>query len=101
MLVRWHHIIALAQEPIRIVMKSAGKKAELMSHLWKLRYGENAFKKIRVTEDHTWEERQEIRRWVTMANDRNRNEEHKGNTNFKWKVRGTPRCGMRIVQIRI
>ena len=25
--------------PIRIVMKSAGKKAELMSHLWKLRSG--------------------------------------------------------------
>ena len=31
--------------PIRIVMESKGKKAELMSNLWKLKYAANAFKK--------------------------------------------------------
>ena len=69
--------------PITPVMKSVGNKAELMSHLWKVRYAENAFKKIRITEDHTWQERQEIRRWVSMANGKNRNEEQEGTTNFK------------------
>ena len=77
--------------PIRIFMESKGKKAELMSNLWKLKYAENAFKKIRVTDDHTWQERREIRRWVSMAEERNKNEGRNGNTNLMWKVRGTPR----------
>ena len=89
--------------PIRIVMESESQKTKFMSNLWKLKYADSAIKKIRVTDDYTWEERQEIRRWVTMAEERNKREEEgkNGNTNYKWKVRGTPKYGMRIVQIRI
>ena len=90
--------------PVKIVMESKNQKAEFMSKLWKLKYSDNIYKKIRVTDDYTWEERQEIRRWVNMANDRNEkdNEDNKGRTkNYTWKVRGTPKTGMRIIQVRI
>ena len=59
--------------PIKIVMESKNHKAEFMSKLWRLKHADNVYKKIRVTDDHTWEERQEIRRWVKMENDRNEN----------------------------
>ena len=90
--------------PVKIVMQSKSQKAEFMSKLWMLKYADNFYKKIRVTDDYTWEERQEIRRWVNMANERNEkdNEENEGRTkNYTWKVRGTPKTGMRIIQVRI
>ena len=87
--------------PIKIVMESKSHKAEFMSNLWKLKYANSVNKKIRVTDDYTWEEREEIRRWVTMAEERNKRDNEGITTNYKWKVRGTPKCGMRIVQIRI
>ena len=41
------------------------------------------FRRISVTDDHTIEERQEIRRLVDESKEKNRNE-----TNTIWKVRG-------------
>ena len=89
--------------PMKIVMKSKSEKSEFLSKLWKLKDANIVYKRIRVTEDYTWEERQEIRRWVNMANERNENEnnENEGKTNYAWKVRGTPKTGMRIVKIRV
>ena len=87
--------------PIKIVMKTKSNKAEFMSKLWKLKYADCFDGKIRVTDDFTWEERCEIRRWVTMAEERNRTGNEETTTKYKWKVRGTPRCGIRIVQIRV
>ena len=89
--------------PMKIVMKSKSEKSEFLSKLWKLKEANTAYKRIRVTEDYTWEERQEIQRWVIMANERNENEndENEGKANYAWKVRGTPKTGMRIVKIRV
>ena len=87
--------------PMKIVMESKNHKAEFMSKLWKLKHADNAYKKIRVTDDHTWEERQEIRRWVKIAKEKNERDNEEGITNHAWKVRGTPKSGMRIVQIRV
>ena len=89
--------------PMKIVMKSKSNKSEFMSKLWKLKYADAVYKKIRVTEDYTWEERQEVRRWVNMANERNdsENNEDEGTTNYVWKARGSPRTGMRLVKIRV
>ena len=90
--------------PMKIVMESKNHKAEFMSKLWKLKHADNAYKKIRVTDDHTWEERQDIRRWVKMANDRNENDNNDDEerlTNYAWKMRGSPKTGMRIVRVRI
>ena len=85
--------------PVKIVMKSESHKASFMSKLWMLKHGIN--QKIRVTDDYTWEEREEIRRWIKMANERNEKDNEGRTKNYKWKVRGTPKTGMRIVQIRM
>ena len=71
-----------------------------MSLLGKLKYAEAEYKKISVTEDCSVEEREEIRRWVTLAKRKNEteDEENKGIKNYAWKV---PKTGMRIVKIRV
>ena len=74
--------------PIKIAMESRSHKAEFMSKLSNLKYAGPVYNKARVTDDHSWEERQEIRRWVKMAKEKN--EKDGGMTNYLWKVRGTP-----------
>ena len=86
--------------PLKIVMDSKGHKAEFMSKLWKLKNAGPVYNKASVTDDYTWEERQEIRRWVKMAKDKNERVDEEKKTNYVWKVRGTPKFGMRIVLIR-
>ena len=60
--------------PLKVVMKSVDEKEKLMSNLDLLNKAENKFKRISVTDDYTLEEREEIRRWVTMARNRNTEE---------------------------
>ena len=55
-----------------------------MSRLGRLRCAEDDFKKINVTDDYTFAEREEIRRWVKIAKEKNMN----GNKDYVWKVRG-------------
>ena len=47
--------------PIKIVMVSKTHKDEFMSKLWKLKYAGPVHNKARITDDHTWEERIELR----------------------------------------
>ena len=82
--------------PIKLTMKSINQKVQFKSKLGKLKFAEDVFKKISVTDDYTIEEREEIRRWVNKANDKN-----DGMKDYVWKVRGTPKTGMRLVKIRI
>jgi hypothetical protein len=86
--------------PIKIVMDTKEHKAEFMSKLWKLRYAEPAHNKARITDDYTLEEREEIKRWVKMAKDKTENDHEEGMMEHVWKVRGTPKSGLRLVQIR-
>ena len=67
-----------------------------MSRLGRLRGAEDDFKKISVTDDYTVAEREEIRRWVKIANEKNMN----GNEGYLWKVRGTPKSGMRLTRVK-
>ena len=82
--------------PIKLVMETMIHKTEFMSKLWKLKYAGTAHKKARITDDYTWEEREEIKRWVMMAKDKSKKDIHDGNV---WKVRGTPKSGLRLVQV--
>ena len=84
------------KRPLKLVMKSIVEKHKVMSRLGRLRGADEEFKKISVTDDYTVEERQEIKRWVMMASERNTN-----NTNdHVWKVRGTPKIGMRLALVK-
>ena len=85
--------------PIKIVMETIKHKTEFMSKLWKLRYAGSVHQKARITDDYTWEEREEIKRWVMMAKDKTEKDHEDGMTENVWKVRGTPKAGLRLVQI--
>ena len=88
---------------MKLTMESKEEKDKFMSQLGKLKYAGAEYKKISVTDDYSVEERDEIRRWVTLAKRKNETEdgENKGKKNYAWKVRGTPKTGMRIVKIRV
>ena len=84
------------QRPLRVTMKTLEDKEELMSRLGFLWNAENDFKKISITDDYTMAEREEIRRWVTMAKEKSTNE----TIGYLWKARGTPKTGMRLIRIK-
>lgn len=81
--------------PLKIKMKSESEKDHLMSRLVNLKNAEDRFKRISVTDDYTAQEREEIRRWVDKAREKNLDE----NGQFTWKVRGTPKNGLRLARI--
>ena len=80
--------------PIKLVMNSLENKNRIMSRLVNLKYAEERFKRLSVKDDYTVEERQLIKIWHQKAEERNTNE----NTTM-WKVRGTPKNGLRIVKV--
>ena len=78
-------------------MKSVIEKNEVMSRLGRLIDAVAEFKKISITDDNTREEREEIKRWIMLlAKEKNIREE----TGYTWKVRGTPKEGLRLALIK-
>ena len=82
--------------PLKIIMKSVIEKNEVMSRLGRLKDAVAEFKKISITDDYTREEREEIKRWIMLAKEKNIKEE----TGYTWKVRGTPKEGLRLALIK-
>ena len=82
--------------PIRITMESDERKIEIMSKLWKLKYGPGKFLKISITDDFTQEERKEIKRWVDEAKERTKKE-----NGYVWKIRGSPRSKLYFIKLRV
>ena len=82
--------------PIRITMESYERKQKFMSSLWRLKNGPEKFRRISVTEDYTQEERHEIKRWVDEAKRRTQEVDD----GYVWKVRGSPRSKLRLVNMR-
>ena len=67
-----------------------------MSSLSKLKEAPDMFRKISVTEDYTIEERAEIRKKIKEAKNKTETE---GKGKFMFKVRGTPKNGLKIVRV--
>ena len=80
--------------PVKLVMESEMDKDTIMGRLGNLKNAEEIFRKISVREDYTIEEREMVRDMVKKAAEKNDAE----NTQ-DWKVRGTPRTGLRLVKI--
>ena len=81
--------------PVMLRMKNQNEKDEFMSKLWMLKNMKIRYGNISITDDYTQEERHLIKKWVNEAARRNAN----GTNGYRWKVRGTPRKGMRLVLI--
>ena len=75
-------------------MNNTGDKTEVMSNLNRLRNSGDVWNGISVREDYTAEERELIRQMSDEAKRRNQAE----NVSH-WKVRGTPKKGLKIVKI--
>ena len=80
--------------PVKLVMAKSGDKDTIMSRLGNLKNAEEIYRKVSVRDDYTIEERGLIKEWVTKAEKKNKEE----NTQA-WKVRGTPKNGLRLVKI--
>ena len=81
--------------PLMLLMKTGDEKKKFMSKLWMLKNVRTRFGNISITHDYTLEERNLIKKWVEEAERRNKH----GTNECRWRVRGTPRTGLRLVQI--
>ena len=81
--------------PLMLRMKNKEEKEKFMSKLWMLKNVRTRFKKMSITNDYTLEERNMIKKCVEEAKRRNTSEM----SEYQWKVRGTPRSGLKLVKI--
>ena len=79
------------KRPIKIVFNSSEDREKVMENLKNLK-GKDQYKGISITEDYTISERQMIREFTSLAKEKNVNEPE--NSDFIWKVRGTPKNGL-------
>ena len=80
--------------PLKLIMNSTEEKSLIMSRLSNLKTAEEQYRNISVKDDYTLEERNLIKTWHQKAEEMNKME----NTT-DWKVRGTPKNGLRLVKI--
>ena len=82
--------------PIKLIMNSEGDTEKITNNLRKLKNADECFKTIQVTDDHTIEERELIKEWVVKA--RESNEKEGEHSQFVYKIRGSPKNGLRLVK---
>ena len=75
-------------------MSCSEEKDLIMSRLSNLKNAEEEYRRISVKNDYTLEERNLVKHWLKKADEQNKAE---GTT--KYKIRGTPKNGFRIVEI--
>ena len=80
--------------PVKLVMRNEKDKDSVMSRLVNLKNAEDVYRNLSVRDDYTLEERDMVREWVRKAAEKNQEE----NTQA-WKVRGTPKNGLRLAKI--
>ena len=80
--------------PVKVILKNAEDKEKIMSGLTKLKTAGPGLRGISVRDDYTQEERKLIK---TMYEEAKRRNEADNVTH--WKVRGTPKNGLRVVKI--
>ena len=83
-------------QPLKIIMETTEDKDQVMSRLVNLKNAENKYRAISVRDDHTYEERQIIKEWNEKAKALNESET---SSNYEFKLRGSPKNGLRIIRI--
>ena len=82
------------KRPVKVILNNAEDKENIMSGLRKLKNADPTLRGISVRDDYTLEERKLIK---TMSEEATRRNEADNVTH--WKVRGTPKNGLRVVKI--
>ena len=86
-----------SKRPIKVTMKNEMDKDSIMANLRKLKGKEN-YKGVSVTDDHTIKDRNLIKEWAEKA--KLANEEEPDDSLYEWKVRGSPKNGLRLKKFR-
>ena len=81
--------------PILVRMPSTQVKDDFMSKLWMLKNVRKIYSNLSIANDYTLHERKTMKKYVEEANARNMI----GTKGYIWKVRGTPKDGIRICKI--
>ena len=82
------------KRPVKIILNSSEDKEMIVSNLNKLKNANTSLRSISVRDDYTIEERKLIKTMNEEAKKRNQAENV-----THWKVRGTPKNGLRVVKI--
>ena len=80
--------------PLKLVTRSTEDKQQIQSRLINLKDAEAVYRKVCVRDDYTLKEWELVSDMVKQANEINKSEETDA-----WKVRGTPKNGLRLVKI--
>ena len=80
--------------PIKLTMSSAADKKSVMENLKRLKDADEVYRCLSIRDDYTLKERELINKYAQEAKEKNEAD----NTN-EWKVRGTPKNGLRVVRI--
>ena len=83
--------------PIKLVVDSEESRTKILESMYNLK-GNELYKGVRVTKDHTIAERNEIRDLVKQAMERNENEPE--DSIYEWKVRDDPKNGIRLMKFK-
>ena len=81
--------------PIKITMNTMTDKELIKSNLNKLKGSEDIFGKISITDDYTRSERDELKKWIDNAKKKSL-----ADKDFNYKVRGDPKNGLRLLQVK-
>ena len=83
----------LKQRPIKMILKSSSEKERIMQNLHKLKPHRN-WTGLSIRDDFTINERKKIKEKCQEAKNLNKG----NNGDFVWRVRGSPRTRLRLVQ---
>ena len=78
-------------------MKTYECKSQIMSRLSNLKNSEERFRTLSIRDDHTFEERQLIKEWSTKT--KSNPNAAVTNNEFFYKLRGSPKNGLRIIRV--
>ena len=84
------------RRPIKVIMNNEGDKNKVLMNLTNLK-GLSTYVGISVTEDYTINERNKIKMKAVEA--KRKNEEEGEESNYVWRVRGTPKNGLEIKRL--
>ena len=85
------------KRPLEIVMARETEIDEIMSNLYKLKDANDAYKKISITHGYTVEERAQIKSFSESAKAKKTSEGE--NSKVVWKVRGSPKAGLKLAML--
>ena len=82
---------------MKIVMQNEQDKDKIMMNLKNLK-GNEKYKGVSVTDDHSIKERNTIKVWVEKA--RAANAAESPDSAYGWEVRGSPKNGMKLKKLK-